>query len=188
MLSSLPQKPLHTGFRVSGPLRTFQRSSLPIAAAVSTSVGPAGPRVSAITTLQPQRTPSSQQQLTHPQLAPSSRPGPPVEDYTSSWKHQAIVGLAAVLFAAVELRGLAEIDSPLAASQCAFAAFAGYILAGQSPQEYLILHATSSRSWASAVAAKVCVPLFCQLGICCLYMSPPVAFLLDWSGPFIKQC
>ncbi len=93
-----------------------------------------GGQVHSVTTLQPQQAASPVQQLTElpRQSIPSSRPGPPEEDYTSTSNQQAIVWGAALLFLAVELRGLSQISSPWGAAQCALAAFAGYLLAGDS--------------------------------------------------------
>ncbi|KAK9826024.1 hypothetical protein WJX74_006522 [Apatococcus lobatus] len=72
---------------------------------------------------------SQQEQGKVRQSSSKSRPGPPEEDYRSSPGQQAIVAGAAILFAALELRGLSQINSLLAALQCASAAFAGYIIA-----------------------------------------------------------
>lgn len=103
-----------------------------VPAAVHFQLRASGSQIAAVTTLQPQHTRSGQHlQQEVQQPSSSSRPGPPEEDYTSSPQQQAIVVGAAVLFAAVELRGLSQINSPLAALQCGLAAFAGYIIAGE---------------------------------------------------------
>ena len=103
-----------------------------VPAAVNLQLRASGSQITAVTTLQPQHKPSGQHlQQEVQQPSSNSRPGPPEEDYTSSPQQQAIVIGAAVLFAAVELRGLSQISSPLAALQCGLAAFTGYIIAGE---------------------------------------------------------
>ena len=134
MLSSaLPQASCRR-FAVQQPSQLCRTRPVLVPTATSSPLSTSALDVRAVTTLQPQQAPAGlqtkQQQIR--QASPINRPGPPEEDYTSSPAQQAIVVGAALLFAALELRGLSQVSSPLAALQCALAAFAGYIIAGES--------------------------------------------------------
>ena len=111
-------------------------------AANSFSARSAVPQIHAVTTLQRPSSTIGLQQQPAQHSTPRSRPEPPEEDYKSSTVQKSIVAAAALLFATVELHGILKIDSPAAAAQCALAAFAGYLLAGESMKLYPACTAT----------------------------------------------
>ena len=136
MSSPLPQASCRR-FAAQQPCQLCRTRPVLVPTAVSSPLSASAAKVRAVSTLQPLQSSAGlqtkQQQVL--QASSSNRPGPPEEDYTSSPAQQAIVVGAALLFAALELRGLSQASSPLAALQCALAAFAGYIIAGVSEHQ-----------------------------------------------------